>query len=100
MNGFLLLIHHSKLNLESEADRKDKRGDAGDKSREEGVKGECSDHAAVDELHHASEEDVGQVGVDDLELLGRAGAVLLVELGNDSGQGGHYDVLKVLKVFE
>ena len=88
------------FNLESEADCEDKRGDAGDKSWEERVKGEGSDHAAVDKLHHASEEDVGQVGIDDLELLGRAGAVLLVELVNDSGQGGHDDVLLALKVFE
>ena len=87
-----------KFNLESEADSENKRGDAGNKSREERVEGESSDHAAVDKLHHAGEEDVGQIGVDNLQLLGRVGAVLLVELCNNSGQGGHDAILLVLKV--
>ena len=88
----ILPKHHRsqyKFNLESEADCENKRGDAGNKSREERVEGECSDHAAVNKLHHAGEEDVGQIGVDNLQLLGRVGAVLLVELCHNSGKGGH-----------
>ena len=34
-------------------------------------------------LNHPGEEDVGEVGVDDLELLGRLVGVLIVELGNN-----------------
>ena len=75
--------------LQAEADTEDKRCHAGDEAGEKSVKWECSNQAAVDELDDSGEEDVGEIGVDDLEFLGRAGIVFLVELGNDSGQSCH-----------
>ena len=41
------------------------------------------------DLEDAREEDVGEVGVDDLELLGRLGEVVAGELGDDGPDGGH-----------
>ena len=75
--------------LQAEADTEDKRGHAGDEAGEESVEWESSHEAAVDELDDAGEEDVGEIGVDDLQLLGGARVVLLVEFSNYSSQGCH-----------
>ena len=96
-NNIMLRVYSYDLYLESETNGENKWSDAGDESGEESVEGEGSDQAAVDKLDHASEEDVGEVGVDDLKLLGGVRAVLLVKLGHDSRQGGHDALLLVLK---
>ena len=75
--------------LQAEADTEDKRGHAGDKTGEESVEWESPHEAAVDELDDAGEEDVGEIGVDDLQLLWGAGIVFIVEFSNYSGQGCH-----------
>ena len=75
--------------LQTEADTEDKRGHARDEAGEESVEWESSHEAAVDELDDAGEEDVGEIGVDDLQLLWGAGIVFIVEFSNYSGQGCH-----------
>ena len=75
--------------LETEADTEDKRGHAGDEAGEESVEWESSHEAAVDKLDDSGEEDVGEIGVDDLQLLGGAGVVFIVEFSNYSRQGCH-----------
>ena len=75
--------------LEAETDPEDKRGHAGDEAGEECVEWESSHQAAVDELDDSGEEDVGEIGVDDLQLLWGAGIVFIVEFSNYSGQGCH-----------
>ena len=75
--------------LEAKADTEDKRGHAGDEAGEKSVEWESSHEAAVDELDNSGEEDVGEIGVDDLQLLGSAGIVFIVELGNYSSQSCH-----------
>ena len=75
--------------LQAEADTEDKRGHAGYEAGEKSVEWESSHEAAVDELDNSGEEDVGEIGVDDLQLLGRAGIVFIVEFSNYSSQGCH-----------
>ena len=75
--------------LEAKANTEDKRGHAGDEAGEKSVEWESSHEAAVDELDNSGEEDVGEIGVDDLQLLGSAGIVFIVELGNYSSQSCH-----------
>ena len=78
-----------RLYLEAETDSEDKRGHTRDEAREKRVEWKCSHEAAVDELDDTGEEDVGQIGVDDLQFLRSARIVLLVEFINDSSQGCH-----------
>ena len=75
--------------LKTKANTEDKRGHAGDEAGEKSVEGESSHEAAVDELDNSGEEDVGEIGVDDLQLLGSAGIVFIVELSNYSSQSCH-----------
>ena len=75
--------------LETEADTEDKRGHAGNEAGEKSVEWESSHEAAVDKLDDSGEEDVGEIGVDNLQLLGGARVVLLVEFSNYSSQGRH-----------
>jgi len=58
------------VHLESKADAEDEGGDGGDEPREESVEGEGAHQATVEELEDPGEEDVGQVGINDLQLLG------------------------------
>ena len=44
----------------------DDHGNDGD--GDDGQEGDCANQTAVEELEHPREEDVGQVGVDDLQL--------------------------------
>ena len=59
----------SRVDLETKADSEHEGGHAGDEAREKGVKGEGSNQAAIEELEHSGEENVNQVGIDNLELL-------------------------------
>jgi len=45
-------------------------------------------------LENASEENIGEIGVDDLQLLGRVGGVLVEKLAHNSGQGRHFSALQ------
>jgi len=49
-------------------------------------------------LKNAGEEDIGEIGIDDLELLGRVVGVLAQELPHNSGQGRHSQLCKELNV--
>ena len=88
-SNFLLFSY-----LESETNSKHKRCHTGDKAREECIEGKCSHEAAVHKLDNTSEEDIGQVGVNDLQLLGRVGVVFFIELAKDSGKGRHVSALE------
>ncbi len=41
-------------------------------------------------LKNAGEEDIGEIGIDNFQLLGRVGLVLVQKLAHNSGQGGHF----------
>ena len=86
----LLAVHLSQVyDLEAKADTQDEGSYGGDKARKEGVEGEGSHlwiviyifhsntsfreekgahQAAVEELEHPSEEDVGEVSINNLQL--------------------------------
>lgn len=72
-------LHRSQLRekgFPTERTGQDKASDAGDETREESVEREGADQHAVDELHGASEQNVEQVGVNNLQLGGRGTQVL------------------------
>ena len=94
-----MLEDQTGFHLESKADAEDEGGDGGDEPREESVEGEGAhlvdsslkllgyshtdslrkkksfvyetDQATVEELEDPGEEDVGQIGVNDLQLPGK-----------------------------
>merc|ERR1739844_494103 len=82
-----------RVHLETETDAEHEGSHAADEASEEGVEGEGSDQAHVHELKDPGEENVGEVRVDELELDGGLVRVLLVELGDHAGEGGHCQVL-------
>ena len=59
-----------RVDLKPEADTEDEWPHAGDESRQEGIEGEGSDQATVQELYDPGQEHVGKVGVDNLQPLG------------------------------
>ena len=87
-----MLEDQTGFHLESKADAEDEGGDGGDEPREERIEGEGAhlvnsshkifyrlfekkkvfiyetDQATVEELEDPGEEDVGQVGINDLQL--------------------------------
>jgi len=87
-----------RIDLKTETDTEHKGGDTRDESREEGVEGEGTDQAAIDELEDSSEEDVGEIGINNLEFLGGVGGVLFIKLANDSSKSGHFQMLSNLLV--
>lgn len=62
----------------------DETADGGDESGQERVEGKSADENAVDELENAGQQDVEEVGVDQLQLLGRLAVVFADELGHYS----------------
>jgi len=82
----LLLVLH--VALQSDAHSENKTSNSRDEAGEERVEGESSDEAAVHKLHHSGEQDVEQVRIDDLELVGGGLLVVGVEVGEHRDQAG------------
>ena len=68
-----------RIALNAQTSAQDEGSHAGDEARQEGVEGKGADEAAINELHHARDQDVAQVGVDQLELGRRRTRVLFQE---------------------
>lgn len=60
----------------------DEAADGGDESGEEGIEGKGADQATIDKLGDAGQQDVEEVRVNQLQLLGRLAVVLANELGH------------------
>ena len=54
-----------------------------DEARQEAVEGEGPDEQTVEELQRSRQQDVQQIGVHHLQLVGRRGGVLLQKPGDD-----------------
>ena len=77
-------LQKQESHLKPQANSQHERCNTRDEAREEGIEGEGSNQAAVEELEDSSKEDVGEIGIDDLEFLGSVVVIFLVELGNNS----------------
>jgi len=84
------------IGLQAEAHGQDEAADGADEPGEEGVEREGAHQAAVNKLDDAGQQNVAQVDVDQLQLLGRVLDVVVVELGNDARQLHHVALLWVI----
>lgn len=71
------------IGLESQTHGQHKATDGADESRKKRVEGVGAHQATVDELNNASEQDISQVDVHQLQLLGCLSHVLMMEAFND-----------------
>jgi len=84
------------ISLQAEAHGQDEAADGADEPGEEGVEWEGAHQAAVNKLDDAGQQNVAQVDVHQLQLLGRVLHVVVVELGNDARQLHHVALLWVI----
>ena len=57
-----------RIDLESQTNSEDEACNAGNEAWQEGIEGKGSNQTAVEKLNDASEKDIAQVGVNDLQL--------------------------------
>jgi len=73
-----------RVDLDAQTHGQDEASHGGDEAGQERVEGEGAHEETVHELGNAGEQDVDEVGVHNLELLGRLGVVLCPELAHHS----------------
>ena len=72
------------VHLKPKTNAEDETADARDESGEEGVEGKRADEAAVHELHHARQQHVRQIRVDDFALLRSRVGIFVEEFRDDA----------------
>lgn len=78
------LILVGRVGLDSEAHSKNKWSYTWDETSQEWVEGEGANHATVQKLEGSCQEDIQQVGVDQLDLCRCSTHVLIVEFSNNT----------------
>lgn len=85
--GLVLLIH-----LNSERGAQHERGDRRYEAGQERIEWECTDEQTVGELDDAGQQNVEQVGIDDLQIARCSRQVIPVEFVDDIRQFSHFDL--------